>query len=70
MKQQKAAWILVVAFLVCAPGAVAQTGQQAGTSGLKFAKYPGIHCSAALECPAAESRDAGRGDAAERRRRR
>jgi hypothetical protein len=33
MKQQKAAWILVVAFLVCAPGAVAQTGQQGGTSG-------------------------------------
>jgi hypothetical protein len=32
MKQQKAAWILVVAFLVCAPGALAQTGQQGGTS--------------------------------------
>ena len=32
MKQQKAAWILVVALLVCAPGARAQTGRQAGTS--------------------------------------
>ena len=32
MKQQKAAWILVVALLVCAPGARAQTGPQAGTS--------------------------------------
>ena len=32
MKQQKAAWILIVALLVCAPGARAQTGQQAGTS--------------------------------------
>ncbi len=32
MKQQRAAWILVVALLVCAPGARAQTGQQAGTS--------------------------------------
>src|SRR5271170_1782560 len=31
MKQQKAAWILVVALLVCAPGARAQTGQQGGT---------------------------------------
>ncbi|MGA9307484.1 MAG: hypothetical protein WBW31_18950, partial [Candidatus Sulfotelmatobacter sp.] len=32
MKQQRAARILVVALLVCAPGARAQTGQQAGTS--------------------------------------
>ncbi len=32
MKQQKAAWILVAALLVCAPGARAQTGQQTGTS--------------------------------------
>jgi hypothetical protein len=32
MKQQRAAWILVVALLVCAPGGRAQTGRQAGTS--------------------------------------
>jgi hypothetical protein len=32
MKQQKAAWILIVASLVYAPGARAQTGQQAGAS--------------------------------------
>ena len=32
MKQQKAAWTLVVALLVCIPGARAQSGQQAGTS--------------------------------------
>jgi hypothetical protein len=32
MKQQKAAWILIVALLVCAPGARAQTGQQGGKS--------------------------------------
>jgi hypothetical protein len=32
MKQQKLAWILIVALLVCAPGVRAQTGQQAGTS--------------------------------------
>ena len=32
MKQQKAAWILIVALLVFAPGARAQTGKQGGTS--------------------------------------
>jgi len=32
MKQQKAAWILIVALLVCAPGARAQTSQQGGKS--------------------------------------
>ena len=32
MKQQKAAWILIVTMLVCAPGARAQTGQPAGKS--------------------------------------
>src|SRR5580658_4583787 len=35
---------------------------------LRFAKYPGIYCSPALGCPAAESRDDGGGDAVERRR--
>jgi hypothetical protein len=32
MKKHKEAWILAVALLVCAPGAWAQTGEQAGTS--------------------------------------
>jgi hypothetical protein len=32
MKKQRAAWITVVVLLVCAAGALAQTGQQAGTS--------------------------------------
>jgi hypothetical protein len=32
MKKQRAAWITVVVLLVCAAGALAQTGQQGGTS--------------------------------------
>ena len=71
MKKQRAAWIPVVVLLVCAAGALAQTGQQTGTSpGSDSQNIQAYIDSAALGCPAAESRDDGGGDAVERRRRR